>query len=163
MLRNICTVRAGLSTAAEARTVSLARRAVIGVDMSNVLETFFAKLVSVATTAITDIQPFVPIAQEIGGAVATLDPAAAPVVAAVEAGAASISAIAPTAVQQAQTAITAVQNIAASASPLLTEFESLWDSIFHITPVPGGALLTAKTAAATVPVGATLTPAATAN
>jgi len=130
--------------------------------MSNGLETFFGKLATAAKAAITDIQPFVPIAQEIGGAVGALVPGAAPVIAGIEAGAASIAALAPAAVQNAQTAITAVESIAAAASPEFTTLESWFDKIFHITPVPGGVVLTAKTSTATVPTTAALTPAATA-
>lgn len=121
--------------------------------MSFSWSTLLSSAESALSTIAVDAGPIV----QAGSALAPvidLIPGTAPVVTAIEAGAAAITAIAPAAVQDATNAIAAGQKIVSDASPIITEFESIFDTLFHITPTPTGAVLTAKTSAPTAPAAA---------
>lgn len=116
----------------------------------------FASLFAAAESAFVSFQtvakPLESIAQTAAPIVEALVPSTVPVISAVEAGAASIAAVAPNALSDATAAISVGKQIVADGSPILTELEGIFSSIFHATPAPGGAvLLTPKTTAATIP------------
>lgn len=106
--------------------------------MSNWFETAFDAAETALTDVITGGEAIAPVAAAI--------PGAAPVVAAVETGANAVLA-----------AITAGRAIVTAASPEISSLAAIFESLFHITPTPGGLLQTAKTSVATV----STTPAAT--
>ncbi len=114
----------------------------------------FASLFASAESALAAIMPVVrpleSVAATLAPAVEALVPASVGPIEAIKAGAAAISAIAPTAMTDTTTAIAAGQKIVADAHPVITELEAIFNSLFHVTPAPGGAvLLTPKTTAPT--------------
>jgi len=74
----------------------------------------------------------------------------APIAAAIP-GAAPILAGAGDATTAALALIAAGQNIAVSGTPLITELETIFDGLFHVTLTPQAVVLTPKTTAATQP------------
>lgn len=102
-----------------------------------------------------DAAPLVQAARGLEPIIEGFVPSSVPIITGIEAGAASIGALAPTAVQDATAVIAAGKKIVADGSPLLTELEALFDKTFHVTSTPGGAvLLTPKTSSAMVPAAA---------
>lgn len=106
--------------------------------MANWFETAFDTAETALTDVITGGEAMAPVAAAI--------PGAAPVLTAVEGGATAVLA-----------AIKAGRAIVTAAAPEISSIAALLESLFHITPTPGGMLLTAKTSVATI----SATPAAT--
>lgn len=113
----------------------------------------FAALKSAIETVAPVLVPLENIATTLAPVVATMIPATAPAISAIEAGAASIKAIAPTAVQDVTAAIAVGEQMVKDGGPLLVQLEAMFAKLFHMHVVPGGQtiVLTAKTTAATVP------------
>lgn len=127
----------------------------------------FASILSWGKTALSTIapiaQPIINLAEEAAPVVSALIPGAAGAITAIEAGAAAITAIAPTAVADATSGFAAAQKLYSDIGPAITQMETLWDTLFHVTPLPGGAvILTPKTSTVSVPTTAALAPAVTA-
>lgn len=113
---------------------------------------------SAITTISADAGPILQAGEALAPAIALI-PGAGPIIATVETGAATIAKIAPTAVADATSAFAAGEKIIADASPVITELESIFDSIFHITTTPTGVVvLTPKTSTATAPAAAVAPP-----
>lgn len=106
----------------------------------------FKSLFALAKTVITDV--------------ATGAEAMAPVASVIPGGAAIDAAVA-SAAQVANDAVDAGQALVTALTPELAQVEALLDSLFHVTPTPGGALLTARTSVATVSTTPAKTVAAT--
>lgn len=106
--------------------------------MSNIFETIFNAAETALTDVITGGEAIAPVASAIPGAGA--------VVSEVQTGASAVLA-----------ALNAGRAIVAAAAPEVSSMAALIESIFHVTPTPGGLVLTAKTSVATV----STTPAAT--
>lgn len=96
----------------------------------------FSGLLAAAETVLTDVQ--------VG------ETAITPVVAAIP-GAGPILAGAEAATAAALALIKAGQGIASSGTPLITEIETIFDGLFHITHTPQAIVLTPKTTAGTKP------------
>ena len=123
----------------------------------------FSAFLTSAESAFASFQivaaPLEQLAQTAAPIVEALVPASVPAISAIEAGAASIAAIAPNAMNDAQSAIAVGKQIVADGHPLLTQLESLFGSLFHTSTAPGGVVvLTPKTSAATAPVAAIAPP-----
>ena len=115
-------------------------------------ESAFASFQTIAAPLESLAQTAAPIVEE-------LAPQSVPVISAIEAGAASIAAIAPSALNDAQAAIAVGKQIVADGHPLLTQLESLFGSLFHTSTAPGGVVvLTPKTSAATAPASSIVAP-----
>ena len=119
----------------------------------------FASLLSAAESAFASFQsvakPLEAVATTAAPVVEAVFPATTPAISAVEAGAASIAAVAPNALADASAAISVGKQIVADGAPLLTQLEGLFSGLFHLSTAPGGVVvLTPKTSAATVPASA---------
>ena len=116
----------------------------------------FASLFATAEAAFSAFQsvagPLESLASTAAPVVEALVPSSVPVISGIEAGAASIAAVAPNALTDAKLAISVGKQIVSDGGPLLSKLESICDSIFHVSTAPGGVVvLTPKTTAATVP------------
>ena len=114
---------------------------------------FFQSLLAGAEKALIAIGPSVGPALHAAESaipiVEALVPKATPTIEAIKAGAASISAVAPTAVQDAQDIIAHGKKTYADIGPAIHALESVFAGLFHVTPTPQGIVLTPKTTAAT--------------
>ncbi len=114
----------------------------------------FASLFASAESALAAIMPVVTpletVAAELAPAVEALVPASVGPIEAIKAGAAAITALAPTAITDTTAAIAAGQKIVADAHPAITELESIFNGLFHVTATPQAIVLTPKTTAPTV-------------
>ena len=127
--------------------------------MSFSFSAFLASAESAFASFQTVAAPLEQLAQTAAPIVESLVPASVPAISAIEAGAASIAAIAPNAMNDAQSAIAVGKQIVADGHPLLTQLENLFGSLFHTSTAPGGVVvLTPKTSAATAPVTAIAPP-----
>lgn len=122
----------------------------------------WSTLLSAAKSAITTISADAGPVLQAGEALAPvigLIPGAGPIIAGAETAVATITSIAPTAIADATAGFNAVEKIIADGSPVITEFESIWDSIFHATVTPTGTvILTPKTSTATAPAASVAPP-----
>lgn len=124
----------------------------------------FSSILSWGRTALSTIapvaQPIIQIGEEVAPIVEALVPGSVGAITAIEAGAAAITSVAPTAVADATAGFAAAQKIVTDIGPAITALETEWDNLFHVTPLPGGSvMLTPKTSTVSVPTTATLTPA----
>lgn len=106
---------------------------------------------SFATIA-ADAAPVIQLAEGAAPVLATLIPSTAPVIGAIEAGVASIEAVAPNAVSDAQAAIALGRKLLADGNPVVAEIESIWGKLFHTEPTSTVVVLTPTTAAASTPI-----------
>lgn len=120
--------------------------------MSFSFSDFFTAAENAFAVIVNDAAPVVQLAESAAPVIATLIPSTAPVISAVEAGVASITKIAPTAVSDAQSAIAAGRKILADGSPVVAELESIFGFLFHSEPTSTVIVVAPKTAAASVPV-----------
>ena len=116
----------------------------------------FASLFASAEAAFSSFQtvaaPLESLAAAAAPVVESLVPSSIPIINGIEAGAASIAAVAPNALTDATAAINVGKQIIADGAPLLTQLEGIFGSLFHTSTAPGGVVvLTPKTTAATVP------------
>lgn len=119
-------------------------------------------LLNAAKSAITVISADAGPVLQAGEALApviSMIPGAGPIIAGAETAAAAITQVAPTAIQDASAIFAAGEKIITDGSPVLTELESVWDSIFHVTTTPTGTvILTPKTSTATAPAASVAPP-----
>ena len=116
----------------------------------------FASLFASAKSAFTSFQsvaaPLESLASTAAPVIEELVPSSVPIISGIEAGAASIAAVAPNALSDATAAINVGEQIIADGHPLLTQLEAIFGNLFHASTAPGGVvILTPKTSAATVP------------
>jgi hypothetical protein len=124
--------------------------------MSFSFSAFFAAAESALASAFTVAKPIIALAEQAAPIVETFVPSITPVVVAVEAGVASIVAIAPNAVNDAMSVIAAGKAAYDDLAPSLLDLETSLSKLFHMTVMPGGQtiVLNAKTSAATAAVHA---------
>ena len=115
---------------------------------------FFASAEQALASAFTVAKPIIALAEQAAPIVEAFVPSITPVVVAVEAGAASIVAIAPNAVKDAMSVIAAGKAAYEDLAPSLLALETSLSKLFHMTVMPGGQtiVLNAKTSAATAAV-----------
>lgn len=128
----------------------------------------FSGILTWAETAMSTIapiaQPIIQIGEEVAPVIEALSPGSVGAITAIEAGAAAITSVAPTAVADATSAFAAAKKIVADIGPTIASLEAEWDNLFHVTPLPGGAvILTPKTATVSVPPTTALAPAVAAK
>ena len=109
--------------------------------MSFSFSAFLASAESAFASFQTIAAPLENLAQTAAPIVEAMVPASVPVISAVEAGAASIAAIAPNAMADASAAINVGKQIVADGHPLLTQLEGLFGSLFHTSTAPGGVIV----------------------
>ena len=112
---------------------------------------FWSSFIAVAKSSLSVVTPIIQAEQALSPIISATVPGAAPVVAGINAGIASIEAVAPGVAAAAQMAITDGEATISAAGPAATALDTLINTLFHVHVLPQGIFLQPKVTSATIP------------